>query len=214
MNETQEAKRVTLALALIRVRTAQVLDDLAEMFIRRMQKLHAQAKEGLEAYRHQHQEQTDALISLLEQIVSGWQASELPEQRLCAIDTLIGQEADTIREQCEAHLGYAGNNYLPFLPALFRNHRKTCLDILAFLRPTSTSTDTARERAITFVLWHRDARASQLPVTGSGQDGEAILNVSWVPQRWWKAVTGLYRRDGPVLAVNRKYLELCVTWCP
>jgi len=35
MNETQESKRFTLAVTLIRVRTAAALDDLAEMFIRR-----------------------------------------------------------------------------------------------------------------------------------------------------------------------------------
>lgn len=213
MNETQQAKRVTLALALIRVRTAQALDDLAEMFIRRMQKLHHTAKDALEAYRHQHQEQTDALISLLGQIVGGWQQSELPEQRLQTIDTLIGHQADTIREQCEAHLGYAGNNYLPFLPALFRNHRKTCLDILAFLRPTSTSTDTTLEQAITLVLQHREARMAWLPITGTDPGSQPPLDLSWVPQRWWKVVTGRHRRDLPVLAVARKYFELCVLSC-
>jgi hypothetical protein len=36
MQAMQEAKRVTLAVALIRVQTAQALDDLAEMFIRRL----------------------------------------------------------------------------------------------------------------------------------------------------------------------------------
>jgi hypothetical protein len=83
-------------LALIRVRTAQALDDLAEMFIRRMQKLHHTAKDALEVYRHQHQEQTDALIALLGQIVEGWQQSELPEHRLQSIDTLIGHQADPL----------------------------------------------------------------------------------------------------------------------
>jgi TnpA family transposase len=213
MNETQPAKRVTLALALIRVRTAQALDDLAEMFIRRMQKLHHTARDALEAYRHQHQAQTDALISLLGQIVDGWQQNELPEHRLQTIDTLIGRQAETIREQCEAHLGYADNNYLPFLPALFRNHRKTCLDILAFLRPTSTRTDTALEQAITFVLQHRAARMAWLPITGTGPGSQPSLDLSWVPQRWWKVVTGRQRRDLPVPAGARKYLELCVLSC-
>jgi hypothetical protein len=67
--------------ALIRVRTAQALDDLADMFIRRMQKLHHQGNEALAEYRRQHQERTDALIALLGQIVTGWQDSETPEQR-------------------------------------------------------------------------------------------------------------------------------------
>lgn len=213
MNLTQELKRVTLAVALIRVRTAQALDDLADMFIRRIQKLHHQAKEALEAYRLQHQEQTDALIALLGRIVGGWQAGETPEQRLKAIYDQIGDNADTIREQCEAHMGYAGNNYLPFLPALFRNHRQTCLDVLEFLRPTSTSADTALEKAMSFVLRHRHVRAAQLAVIGDGQDTEGMLDLSWVPQRWWKAVTGQHRRDVPILTVDRKYLELCVLSC-
>jgi TnpA family transposase len=213
MQAMQEAKRITLAVALIRVRTAQALDDLAEMFIRRLQKLHHQGKEALEEYYRQHQEQTDALIVLLGQIVHDWQASETPDQRLKAIDTLIGGDADAIRVQCEAHLGYAGDNYLPFLPALFRPHRKTCLDVLEFLRPTSTSADTALERAIAFVLRHRHARAAWLPVIGDGQDTEGMLDVSWIPLRWWKAVTGRHRRDVPVVTVDRRYLELCVLSC-
>src|SRR5688572_27569913 len=58
MKETQHPKRVTLAAALIRIRTAQALDDLADMFIRRMQKLHHQGNEALAEYRREHQEQT------------------------------------------------------------------------------------------------------------------------------------------------------------
>src|SRR4029453_5157809 len=102
---------------------------------------------------------------------------------------------------------------LPFLPALFRPHRKTCWDVLAFLRPTSTSADTALERAIAFVLRHRHARAAWLPVIGDGQDTGEMLDVSWIPQRWWKAVTGRHRRDVPVVNVDRRYLELCVLSC-
>lgn len=213
MNETQMSKRVTLAVALIHVRTAQALDDLAEMFLRRMHKIHHKAHQLLEEYRCQHQEQTDALISLLGQMVSGWQASEFPEQKVKAIDALIGDGAERLRVQCETHLGYADNNYLPFLLPLFRSHRKTCLDILEILRPTSTSTDTALAHAITFVLRHRHTRAAQLPLTGSGQGEQDPLSLSWVPSRWWKAVTGGHRREGPILTVERTYLELCVLSC-
>ena len=110
-------------------------------------------------------------------------------------------------------LGYAGNNYVPFLPTLFRPYRKTCLDVLEFLQPTSTSADTALERAITFILRHRHARAAQLPVTEEGWDPGRTLDLSWVPPGWWKAVTGRHRRDMPVVTVDRRYLELCVLSC-
>jgi hypothetical protein len=58
MQRYREAKRATLAIALTRVRTAQALDDLAEMFLRLMQKMHHTAKEALDAYRRAHQEQS------------------------------------------------------------------------------------------------------------------------------------------------------------
>ncbi len=59
----------------------------------------------------------------------------IPEYCLKAIEAVLGPDADTIREQCAVHMGYAGNNYLPFLPPLLRNYRKMCLDVLEFLQP-------------------------------------------------------------------------------
>jgi TnpA family transposase len=213
MQATHAAKRLTLAVTLIRVRTAQALDDLAEMFIRLMHKFHHKAKEALDAYRDEHQEQPEALVSLLSQIVSGWQSSETPEEQLRTIGALLGEDVDTIRERCEAYLAYAGNNYLPFLLPLVRPHRKLLLDIVAFLRPTSTSADTALERALAFILRHRDARVARLPVREGEADTQQRLDLSWVPVRWWKAITNRHRRDVPVMTVDRKYLELCLLSC-
>jgi TnpA family transposase len=213
MNRYQEVKRVTLAVALIRVRTAQALDDLAEMFLRLMHRMHHKAKEALDDYQSQHLEQTDALISLLSEFVGGWQKSETAEEQLKTISALIGEDADTILEQCEAYLAYAGNNYLPFLLPLLRTHRKLFFDILAFLQPMSTSTDKALEHAMAFVLRHRHAKAARLSIIETGPDAKAILDISWIPPRWWKAVTGRHRRDVPILTVDRKYLELCVLSC-
>ena len=213
MHEAQERKRLTLAVALIRIRTAQALDDLTEMFIRLMQKMHHKAKEALDEYRSQQQEQTDALVALLSQMVGGWQKSETPEEQLTTIGTLIGEDAETILAQCEAHLAYAGNNYLPFLLPLLRNHRKLFLDVLAFLHPTSTSTNTALEQALALVLRHRDVRAERLSVRVGEGDNHKMLDLSWVPVGWWKAVTSRARRDVPILTVDHKYLELCVLSC-
>jgi TnpA family transposase len=213
MNRFREAKRATLAITLTRVRTAQALDDLAEMFLRLMQKMHHKAKEALDAYQREHQEQTDALISLLSELVGGWQKSETAEEQLKAISSLIGEDADKILEQCEAHLAYAGNNYLPFLLPLLRTHRKLFFDILAFLQPMSTSTDKGLEHAIAFVLRHRHAKAARLSIIEEGPEAKELLDISWIPPRWWKAVTGRHRRDVPVLTIDRKYLELCVLSC-
>jgi hypothetical protein len=107
-----------------------------------------QGNEALANYRRQHQKQTDALVSLLGQIVSGRQASTCTEQQPKTIESLIGHDAEAIREQCEAYMGYAGNNYVPFFPPLFRNSRKLCLDVIELLHPTAISVDTARLRSM------------------------------------------------------------------
>jgi TnpA family transposase len=213
MNRHREAKRATLVVALIRVCTAQALDDLAEMCLRLMQKMHQKAKEALDAYRHEHQAQTDALISLLSELVGGWQKSETTEEQLKMLSVFIGEDADKILEQCDAHLAYAGNNSLPFLLPLLRTHRQLFFDILEFLQPKSTSTDKALEHAMAFVLRHRHAKADRLSIIKDGPDAKAMLDISWIPPRWWQAVTGKHRRDVPVLTVDRKSLELCVLSC-
>jgi hypothetical protein len=189
------------------------LDDLAEMCLRRLQKLHQQANNALADDRRQHQEQADTRIALLGQIVSDWQASPTPVQRLQAVHALIGTAADTIRAQCDTHLGYAGNNDLPFLVPLFTPHRKLLLDILAFRQPTSTSAATALEQAIALVLRHRHGRAAQRSIMGDDHGPDRALDVSWIPPHWWKAVTGRHRRDVPVGTVDRKSLERCVLSC-
>jgi hypothetical protein len=99
------------------------------------------------------------------------------------IEALLGDDVDTIRAQCETHLGYAGNNYLPFLLPLFASHRKLFLDVLEFLHPTSTHVETALKQAIAFVLRYRQTRAPRLPVRGEEGGPEARLELSWVPPR-------------------------------
>ena len=204
-------ERYAFAVALIRVRTAQALDDLVEMFLRRVQKLHQQAKEALADYREQHQEQTDALVTLLGHIVSGWQASETPEQQRQAVDAMIGGRIDTILAQCEAHLEYAGNNYLPFLRSLFRPHRKLFLDVLEFLHPTSPSADTALEQAITFVSHHRRTRAIRLPVREEHDTTTERLPLSWIPQRWSLSGRNGGRVDREVSHPGPSQIRTCPT---
>lgn len=214
MNETQAPKRWTLAVALVRRRTTQALDDLAEMFIRQMNKLHRRGKDALDAYRLAQQRQIEDLIGLLAKITASWEHNETPAERLQAIEVLIGDKADGIHEQCEAYLGYAGDNYLPFLVPLYRNQRSLCFEAQALLQHESTSADGALAQAIAFLLDHRSARVERLPVVRKTNGAaEPVLDLSWIPKRWWKAVTGRHRRDGPVETVDRRYFELCVFSC-
>jgi hypothetical protein len=65
MKDLEPYKRLTLAAAFLLMQSAGALDDLAEMFIKRMLAIHQKGKDALEQYRARHQSRTDALVLTL-----------------------------------------------------------------------------------------------------------------------------------------------------
>jgi hypothetical protein len=116
LNDMPERKRLTLTAALISQQVARALDDVAEMFIRQVQKMHNKAREALDVYRAAHAEQIDALVARLRDIALAYKGPGTREDRLTAIEALLAGDADDILAHCEAYEALAGNNYLPFLP--------------------------------------------------------------------------------------------------
>ncbi|MBV9599618.1 MAG: hypothetical protein JOZ87_22540 [Chloroflexi bacterium] len=104
-------KRMTLAVALLGTQAARALDDLGEMFVRRMQHIHNAAKLALDRYRAASVERTDTLITTLHELLLAHQGEGSVEMRFAAMDAVIAPRADELLEACEAHLAYAGSNY-------------------------------------------------------------------------------------------------------
>jgi predicted nuclease of restriction endonuclease-like (RecB) superfamily len=65
MKELETSNFYTLAAASVRTQAARTLDDIAEMFIKRMLKIHHQGEEALKQYRQEHSSRTDRLIGTL-----------------------------------------------------------------------------------------------------------------------------------------------------
>jgi len=84
MLEMAPQKRYTLAAALIDLQNARVLDDLAEMFIKRMMRTHRHGREALAMDRLKHQERTDGLIHRLHEVLLAWSVEGNVEERLAA----------------------------------------------------------------------------------------------------------------------------------
>ncbi|MCI0559397.1 MAG: hypothetical protein MN733_12955, partial [Nitrososphaera sp.] len=197
MNGLQSPKRYTPAAALIREQVARSLDDVAEMFVRRMQRIHNKAQEALVLYRAQHIEQTDSLIALLKETASAYKIEGTKEQRFEAMEAIIGEDVDDIIERCDAHQAYAGNNYFPFLPKFYKNYRSTLFNpstssghrFIESIQLISTSQDRSVEQAITFLLAHKTSKSDWISVQ-SPSEGIPPVDLSFVPEKWWKLVTG------------------------
>jgi hypothetical protein len=72
MQEMTPAKRYTITAALIELQNARALDDLTEMFIKRMMRTHRHAREALALDRLKHEARTDGLIRTLHEVILAW----------------------------------------------------------------------------------------------------------------------------------------------
>ncbi len=96
MKDLEPHKRLTLAAAFVLVQSAGALDDLAEMFIKRMLAIHQKGKDALERYRVEHQARTDALVLTLRDLVTAYGKEGTSEERLAAMESVIGDRAAKI----------------------------------------------------------------------------------------------------------------------
>jgi TnpA family transposase len=213
LNDMPERKRLTLVAALILKQVARALDDSTEMFIRQVKKMHNKAEEALVNYRLAHAEQTDALIATLRDIASAYKSDGSREQRMSMIEALLEKNADEILAQCVAHNAVAENNYLPFLPRYYSDRRRTLFLFLETVPLVSTTQDRVLTDAMAFLLRHKETRDKWLEISheSSNKDGpNKMLDLSFVPDKWWSFVTGKKDRGVSVSRVDRRYFELCL----
>ncbi|EKU96852.1 transposase, TnpA family [Leptolyngbya sp. PCC 7375] len=210
MKELPDPKRQTLAAALLQQRYSQTLDDIAQVFIKRLTGMHYKAKDALANYRAESQQRTDELIETLRHVVIAHSTdAEIPE-RFAAIDQVIGERTQELIAQCDDHLAYAGNNYLPFLPRFYRSHRAVLFRMLAVVPLHSATQDTALTDAIAFIRTHRTKRQTWLSLSETEASASPTLDLSWVPTKWWTLVTGKKTRNAQPTQLHRQYFELCV----
>ncbi len=216
MREMLPRKRYTLAAALLCVQSAQALDDLAEMLIKRMLAIHQKGKEALQQYHLEHQARTDALVTTLRDLVVAYRKEGTTEERFTAIEGVLGEQSEEVLKQCEEHLAYAGNTYQQFLWSSYKSHRATLFRLLSVVTFRATTQDTSMEAALRFLRQHEASRGDWLTTALVEQEGTPeeqrieLLDLSWVPDPWWKLLTGSAKRVRCPDRVQRRHFEACV----
>jgi hypothetical protein len=216
MQALERHRRATLAVAFLAAQAAHALDDLGEMFVRRMQHIHNAAKLALDRYRAATVERTDGLVTTLHQLLLVHQEEGSVDQRFSAMDALIAPRREELLEACEAHLAHAGSNYFPFVWRAFKSHRATLFGVLDALPLRSTSQDTGVEEALRFLQARAGRTGESLPMTRTerGDDGQPhqvpLLDLSCVPDGWWRLLTDDTRSDRSPERVKRRHFEACV----
>ncbi|HMV59033.1 MAG TPA: Tn3 family transposase [Nitrospira sp.] len=204
MFEMEPQKRLTLAASLLKVQSAQVLDDLAEMLIKRMSAIHQKGKEALAEYRRQNQQRTDGLIQTLRDMVTAYRTEGTAQDKIAAMETVLPDQGEAVLQGCEDHMAYAGDNYYSFLWRFYKSHRATLFRVFKSISVTATTQDKTFEEALSFLLQHEHKTSEWLAMP------DPCLDLDWVPGAWWRLVTeqrGKY--EAPKL-LNRRHFEVCV----
>lgn len=134
MKDLQVRKRSTLALSLLRVQRAQILDDVAEMFCKRMLKIQYQGQEAFDLAQKAARERVTRLIEALRDVTNAYEKEGTVAERMEAIDSVYGGASAQILSDCEAQLALLANTSFP------GSRARLCLDAgrvcFAFSRPS------------------------------------------------------------------------------
>jgi TnpA family transposase len=211
MNDLTDTKRLALAATLVFAQMGRALDDVADMYVRLVHRLHNQARTALLEHQAEHVERTDSLVATLHGVTMAYRTEGSAEQRLSAIGEFIEPNSDRILEQCEAHQATAGGNYLPFLPRFYSHQRAALFSFLESVELLSTSPDKSMTDAVAFLVAHRKSRHDRLPIReeGAGMEAAPCLDLSFVGEPWWPFVVPETKPKGEPTHVSRRWFELC-----
>src|SRR5699024_3733789 len=120
-----------------------------------------------------------------------------------------------IMQDCESHLAFSGNNYYSFLWQFYKSHRPTLYKIFRAITFRSTTQDKTLEEAISFLLTQQRSKKEWLSVvsTTNNEEGKKqtpILDLSWIPEAWWRWISPKKKKGEPPEEINRRHFEVCV----
>lgn len=208
MADLAPSKRYAVTLAVIRQRLAIVTDDLCDVFCKQMSRVSRIAGEKLQKYLTDSQGKMDEILrryALLDTVLS---STESDETQLQEVRQTISDRPD-LCEFSRLHTEYGGKNECRFMKPIFANRRAELLRILSTLRFVSTSQDLSFERALTLMLAQRGRHSEWIALKSGTAAYLSLSDLAWVPEKWWKLITGDQQRAAPT-RLNRRQFEACV----
>ncbi len=209
MMDMAAAKRYTVALALIRQRLAIVTDDLCDIFCKQMKRALHSAEEALEEYLANNQEKTDEILRRFATLETLLNSTQSATEQLKAIRQTVTARPD-LCEFSRLHAEYGGKNECRFVWKFFRPRQAEILRILRKLAFKSTSQDASFERSLAFMLENSQRHSEWLALKCKGKATLTLDDLIWIPEKWWKLVTGETKRDVVLTRINHRQFKACV----
>ena len=197
-----ERRRAMLVCLLHRSKVA-CRDNLAEMLVKIVAKVHKSGKEALENLYRERRATTEHLMEVLEKILAGVRRHEDDDEALGKKVREVPAEGGGPEALLEASVSlsaHKGGNYLPLLGRSFKGQRSTLFKVARSLVLRPTTEDRSLVDALAFLLENDRA----------GRRGEFLpgeLDLSFASERWRDLVVAELNGEP---ALERRKLEICV----
>lgn len=216
MKDLQVRKRATLALSLLRVQRAQILDDVAEMFCKRMLRIQHQGQEAFDLARKAERFRVTRLVETLRDVTRAYEKEGTMAERMEAIDAVYGGNSGRVLTDCEAQLALLANTSLPFLRTFVSRHRASLFRFLSTVTLRSPHQNKAMEETIQFLQANEHRSGKYLRTAriehhrGKPPTIIPLVDLSWMSDTWRRIVTGETGRQPFPERVDRQHFEACV----
>ncbi len=208
MADLAPSKRYAVTLAAIRQRLAIVTDDLCDVFCKQINRVSRIAGEKLQKYLMDCQGKTDEILRRYALLDTVLKSTASDETQLQEVRQTLAARPD-LCEFSRLHTEYGGKNECRFMKPIFANRRAELLRILSKLRFVSTSQDLSFERALTLMLAQRGRHSEWITLQSGTAVYLSLSDLAWVPEKWWKLITGEQQREAPT-RLHRRQFEVCV----
>lgn len=195
------AKRRTLLLCLLYRAQITMRDHLVEMFLKRMNKIDANARRRLVELREQHLSRTERLLGLFSQTLTlvTTEPEPVPLQQSMQALLLAEGGADALLAECEEVRAYNSQNHLSLMWRFYSPYRQRLFELVRLLDIRSASEDSTLMDAMTFILTHRAKRRKHLPVEE--------IDLSFMSTAWRQLVITTVEGEKKLV---RQHLEVCI----
>lgn len=191
-------KRHTLLLCLIGEAKMRCRDELVEMFLNRVRRMHTAAKERLAHLREQNQATEEALLAAFGQILNVAQEPQSDEAFGKQVKQVLEAQGGVDRLSAQHALVSAshGDNLLPLLRPIHAKSRSLLFDLLETVEIMATTQDKSLIQALNIAIAQRHARKPELKSTP---------DLDFAAKRWINFMRP--KRGG---AIDRQAFEICV----
>ncbi|HEX4664250.1 MAG TPA: DUF4158 domain-containing protein, partial [Terriglobales bacterium] len=202
LREVQAPKRYTLLLCLIHRMRVRTRDDAGDMFVKRMNKIHKQARERLLKIQARQREKTENLVAALASVIEAVRSGDSSGAKVERIGQVFAERGgiERLQEDCEAIQAWSNNNYFPLLGPPYRRYRYLLFKLVGAMQFVSTTQDRSLLDALAVIRANQNQRSEWVPANE--------IEVSFSNERRWNDV--VFRTRNGRREMHRRQFEICV----